>query len=58
MGKPTGFLDYQRRELSLRPAAERLKDWQELKTSSLEHKKELQEQPAAWIAARLFATAA
>ncbi len=46
MGKPTGFLDYRRHELSLRPAAERLKDWQELKTSSLEHKKELQEQAA------------
>ena len=46
MGKPTGFMDYKRRELALRPASERLQDWGEIKTSSLPHKKELQEQAA------------
>lgn len=46
MGKPTGFIDYSRTELEMRPARERLQDWDEIKTSSLPHKKELQEQAA------------
>lgn len=46
MGKPTGFIDYQRQELALRPAQERIKDWDEIKTSSLPHKAELQKQAA------------
>ena len=46
MGKPTGFMDYTRKELSMRPAKERLQDWDEIKTSSLPHKKELQTQAA------------
>ena len=27
MGKPTGFMDYKRQELALRPPQERIKDW-------------------------------
>ena len=46
MGKPTGFMDYTRKELAMRPAKERLQDWDEIKTSSLPHKKELQTQAA------------
>lgn len=46
MGKPTGFIDYKRQELALRPPLDRIKDWGEIKTSSLPHKKELQEQAA------------
>ena len=42
MGKPTGFMDYKRQELALRPLQERIKDWEEIKTSSLPHKEELQ----------------
>ena len=42
MGKPTGFMDYKRQELALRPPQERIKDWEEIKTSSLPHKEELQ----------------
>lgn len=38
MGKPTGFMDYKRAELALRAPEERIKDWQEIKTSSLQHK--------------------
>ena len=38
MGKPTGFMDYKRVELALRAPEERIKDWQEIKTSSLPHK--------------------
>ena len=30
MGKPTGFMDYKRVELSLRTPEERIKDWQEI----------------------------
>ena len=37
MGKPTGFMDYKRAELALRAPEERIKDWQEIKTSSLPH---------------------
>lgn len=29
MGKPTGFLEYTRREDGRRPAAERVRDWDE-----------------------------
>ena len=32
MGKPTGFMDYKRQELALRPPQERIKDWEEIKT--------------------------
>ena len=42
MGKPTGFMDYKRQELAMRPPQERIKDWEEIKTSSLPHKEELQ----------------
>lgn len=45
MGKPTGFMDYNRKELAMRPARERIQDWDEVKTSSL-HKKDLQAQAA------------
>ena len=38
MGKPTGFMDYKRQELALRPPQERIKDWEEIKTTSLPHK--------------------
>lgn len=41
MGKPTGFIDYERQELALRAPEERMKDWQEIKTSSLPHSEEL-----------------
>lgn len=41
MGKPTGFLDYKRNEMALRPVSERLKDWQEIKPSSLPQKEAL-----------------
>ena len=46
MGKPTGFMDYKRQELSLRPCAERIQDWEEIKTSSLPHAEELRCQAA------------
>ena len=46
MGKPTGFMDYKRQELALRPPQERIKDWEEIKTSSLPRKEELQKQAA------------
>lgn len=46
MGKPTGFMDYKRQELSLRPCAERIQDWEEIKTSSLGHAEELRRQAA------------
>lgn len=46
MGKPTGFLDFERQELALRAPADRIKDWQEIKTSSLPHKEALQQQAA------------
>ena len=46
MGKQTGFMDYKRQELALRPPQERIKDWEEIKTSSLPHKEELQKQAA------------
>ena len=58
MGKPTGFMDYRREELALRAPEERIKDWQEIKTSSLPHKETLRCQVrAAWIAAFPFAIA-
>ncbi|MDO4921465.1 MAG: glutamate synthase subunit beta [Phascolarctobacterium sp.] len=41
MGKPTGFMDYARRELAQRAPSERINDWQEIKTSSLPHREEL-----------------
>lgn len=46
MGKPTGFMDYKRAELTLRAPEERIKDWQEIKTSSLPHKEALRCQAA------------
>lgn len=46
MGKPTGFMDYKREELALRAPAERINDWEEIKTSSLPHSKELRCQAA------------
>ena len=46
MGKPTGFMDYKRQELSLRPCSERIQDWEEIKTSSLPHAAELRCQAA------------
>ena len=46
MGKPTGFMDYKRQELSQRPCAERIQDWEEIKTSSLPHAEELRCQAA------------
>ena len=46
MGKPTGFIDYKRDELALRPCAERIRDWEEIKTSSLPHKEQLRCQAA------------
>ena len=46
MGKVTGFIDYKREELALRPVEERVQDWQEIKTSSLPHKEELRCQAA------------
>lgn len=46
MGKPTGFMDYKRAELALRAPEERIKDWQEIKTSSLPHKETLRCQAA------------
>ena len=46
MGKPTGFMDYKRTELALRAPEERIKDWQEIKTSSLPHKEALRCQAA------------
>ena len=30
MGKPTGFLDYQRQPIPDRPPLERVKDWKEI----------------------------
>ncbi|MDO4178456.1 MAG: glutamate synthase subunit beta [Phascolarctobacterium sp.] len=44
MGKPTGFMDYKRKELALRAPLERIKDWEEIKNSSLEYKADVQEQ--------------
>ena len=32
MGKPTGFLEYTRREDGRRPAAERVRDWEDRKS--------------------------
>ena len=46
MGKVTGFMDYKRKELALRAPEERIKDWQEIKTSSLEQREELRCQAA------------
>lgn len=46
MGKPTGFMDYKRAELALRAPEERIKDWQEIKTSSLPNKEALRCQAA------------
>ena len=46
MGKPTGFMDYKREELAMRPCAERIQDWEEIKTSSLPHAEALRCQAA------------
>ena len=46
MGKPTGFIDYERQELSLRTPEERVQDWGEIKTSSLPHSEALRKQAA------------
>jgi len=46
MGNPTGFIKYSRKELSLRPALKRLRDWKEIKSSTLTHREALQEQAA------------
>ncbi len=46
MAKATGFLDYKRQELDERPAGKRIKDWHEIKTSSIPKKAKLQEQAA------------
>lgn len=46
MGKPTGFMDYERQELALRAPAERMQDWEEIKTSSLPDKEALRCQAA------------
>ena len=59
MGKPTGFMDYKRQELSQRPCAERIQDWEEIKTSAcltqISYGVRLL---AAWIAACPSVTAA
>ena len=57
MGKPTGFMDYKRAELALRAPEERIKDWQEIKTSCRIRKHCAARQRAVWIAAFLFAIA-
>ena len=44
MGKPTGFMDYKRKELALRAPLERIKDWEEIKTSSLDYKDDVKVQ--------------
>ncbi|WP_405383452.1 glutamate synthase subunit beta [Phascolarctobacterium sp.] len=46
MGKPTGFMDYERQELALRAPAERMQDWEEIKTSSLPDREALRCQAA------------
>lgn len=46
MGKVTGFMDYKRQELALRAPGERINDWQEIKTSSLEQREALRCQAA------------
>ena len=46
MGKPTGFIDYERKEIDLHPAQERLQNWDEIQQSVLKHKKTLQTQAA------------
>ena len=59
MGKPTGFMDYKRQELALRPPQERIKDWEEIKTSSRLTKKNCKNRlRAAWTAVFPSATAA
>mgnify|MGYP006964402783 CR=1 FL=1 len=56
MGKPTGFMDYKRTELALRAPEERIKDWQEIKMSSI-RKHCADRQRAVWIAEFPFAIA-
>jgi glutamate synthase (NADPH/NADH) small chain len=46
MAKPTGFLDYSRQEIAARPPQERLKDWREIKQSSLAQQESLRDQAA------------
>ena len=59
MGKPTGFMDYKRQELSQRPCAERIQDWEEIRpVACLTLRSCAVRQPVAWIAACPFATAA
>ena len=46
MGKPTGFMDYARKDLPYRDPVERIKDWDEIKTSSLDRVEEIRTQAA------------
>jgi glutamate synthase (NADPH/NADH) small chain len=46
MAKPTGFLEYQRQELALRPVQERIKDWQEIKLPGAGQQEALKKQAA------------
>lgn len=46
MGKATGFIEYERKELAMRPAKERLKDWGEIKTSCTACRKDIRTQAA------------
>ena len=55
MGKPTGFMDYKRQELALRPPQERIKDWEEVCLTKKNCKNRLR---AAWTAVFPSATAA
>ncbi len=46
MGKPTGFLDYKRKEQPNRPVCERVRDWNDIKLPVLPEKDTLQNQAA------------
>lgn len=46
MGKPTGFMDYNRQEIAMRPPQKRLQDWCALKSDLSKYKSELQTQAA------------
>lgn len=46
MGQATGFKDYARKELTMRPVEERVKDYKEIKCSSLPHQEHLRQQAA------------
>ena len=59
MGKPTGFMDYKRQELALRPPQERIKDWKKSKPAVCLTKKNCKNRlRAAWTAVFPSATAA